>query len=325
VTVTFNRLMTLSLAVLIPLVIILAKVAHLIGLVQLLAMWPSFLVLVAALCYCHWRKLSKLIEPCELVLWALALVGTIPALIQAAGRSPRPLVDGTLAAIDARMQFSSASVMHLTGQAPHLDAAFAVFYDLVPLFMVAALLVPVICGHTSASQRYVLGIVCSLIPTAILFALWPAAGPWMKEGFAPAKDQSAVTAYLTILKAAGPVVLRMKDAGIVSFPSFHVVLAILSAGALSSVRVLRIPAWIFAAFICVATLTTGWHYGIDVLGGVIVAVISLLTAKWISSESQTAPILLLRPEAIAVVLPCQRTYAGESSAASGLLRRRSQE
>src|ERR1700722_305544 len=77
VTVPFNRLMTLTMAVLIPLVIILAKVAHLIGLVQLLATWPSILVLVAALCYCHWRKLSKLIEPCELVLWALALVGTL--------------------------------------------------------------------------------------------------------------------------------------------------------------------------------------------------------------------------------------------------------
>jgi membrane-associated phospholipid phosphatase len=302
VTIRFNRLMTFTLAVLIPFVIILAKAAHIDGLSQLLDQWPGMLFLVAVLLYCHWRKLSKLIEPCELVLWSLALVGLIPALIQAAGRSPRPLVDGTLAAIDARMHFSTASVMHLVGQAPLVDVAFDIFYNLVPLFMVVALLVPVTCGHRSASQRYVLGIVLALIPTAILFAIWPAAGPWTTEGFAAMREQAAVTHTLAILKSGGPVVMSMKDAGIVSFPSFHVILAILSAAALSSVRVLRIPAWILAALICIATLTTGWHYGIDVLGGVIVAVLSIITAKWIASDIETAPILPLNPAPIAAAL-----------------------
>jgi membrane-associated phospholipid phosphatase len=59
---------------------------------------------------------------------------------------------------------------------------------------------------------------------------------------------------------------------------------------------------ILAALICIATLTIGWHYGIDVLGGVIVAVLSIITAKWIASDIETAPILPLNPAPIAAVL-----------------------
>jgi membrane-associated phospholipid phosphatase len=83
-----------------------------------------------------------------------------------------------------------------------------------------------------------------------------------------------VTAYLTLLNSHVPVVLDMQKAGIVSFPSYHVELAILSAMALSSIRCLRAPAWVLAALVCVSTVLTGWHYGVDVLGGLAVAIIT---------------------------------------------------
>jgi membrane-associated phospholipid phosphatase len=71
----------------------------------------------------------------------------------------------------------------------------------------------------------------------------------------------------------------MDHAGIVSFPSFHVVLAILSAVALSCIRPLRAPVWILAAMICASTIVTGWHYAIDILGGLVVAMISIPVAN----------------------------------------------
>jgi membrane-associated phospholipid phosphatase len=76
----------------------------------------------------------------------------------------------------------------------------------------------------------------------------------------------------------------MQKAGIVSFPSYHVVLAILSAIALSSVRRLRAPAWILAVLVCVSTVLTGWHYGIDVLGGLLVAMITAPAVRQITTS-----------------------------------------
>jgi membrane-associated phospholipid phosphatase len=91
-----------------------------------------------------------------------------------------------------------------------------------------------------------------------------------------------VTGYLTLLNSHVPVVLDMHQAGIVSFPSYHVVLANLSALALSSVRRLRAVAWLLAALVCVSTVLTGWHYGVDVLGGLLVAMMTALAVRRIA-------------------------------------------
>jgi membrane-associated phospholipid phosphatase len=61
-----------------------------------------------------------------------------------------------------------------------------------------------------------------------------------------------------------------------------VVLANLSALALSSVRRLRAVAWLLAALVCVSTVLTGWHYGVDVLGGLLVAMMTALAVRRIA-------------------------------------------
>ena len=94
------------------------------------------------------------------------------------------------------------------------------------------------------------------------------------QRFAPTPDQAAVTSYLLQLKCALPVGIDLDRAGVVSFPSFHVVLAILSAQALSSIRGWRISVWVFAGLTIVSTITTGWHYFVDLIGGLAVALIS---------------------------------------------------
>ncbi len=64
--------------------------------------------------------------------------------------------------------------------------------------------------------------------------------------------------------------MDMDIAAIVSFPSFHVVLALLSAAALWPYRKLRLALVALCAAICVSTVTTGWHYVIDLVGGLAV-------------------------------------------------------
>jgi membrane-associated phospholipid phosphatase len=276
---TFNSVMALALVTLIPVEIALAKVVHLSGLAQILDTWPGFVILIACLCYCRWRPLPKLIDSTELAIWAALLTGVLSLLIQIAGRSARPLKDHALTAMDRRLHFSTALFVHLVRSLPALELIISITYALLPLLIITALMVPPFWGHVNASRRYTLGILLSAIFTAVLFAFWPAAGPWTIQSLTPTKEQAAVTAYLTLLNSHTPVTLDMNNAGIVSFPSFHVVLAILSAIALSSVRSLRAPAWIFAVLICISTILTGWHYGIDVLSGLIVAIVSISVAS----------------------------------------------
>jgi len=216
-----------------------------------------------------------------LAIWAVLLMSTLSLLIQIAGRSHYPLIDQTLASMDAQAHFSTIYCMHLVARVPLVKTGLAITYVMLSPFIIAAVLIPTLSGHSDAARRYVLGIVIAAILTAALSAIWPAAGPWTTQDFRPTKEQAGVTAYLIRLKSSAPVDLDMNDAGIVSFPSFHVVLAILSAVALGTIRRLRAWSWVLAGLICISAITTGWHYGIDILGGIILTVVTMIATSWI--------------------------------------------
>jgi hypothetical protein len=285
----FNRTMGLALVILLAAELLVAKAVGLGSLWRLLSIWPGLVLLVGVLLYCVLRPLPRLIESCELAIWAGLLTNILALLIQIAGRSPRPLVDHWLANIDARMHFSTSLIVHHFAKLPLLQICSSNVYALLPVLIVGAILLPPFFGHPAALRRFLLSVVLAAILTAASSALWPAAGPWTTECLTPTKDQAAVTAYLMRLKSAAPVDLDMQDAGIVSLPSFHVVLAVLSALALSSILRLRGWAWSLVGLICISTVTTGWHYGIDVVAGLIFAIVSFAAASRIPLSTSAIP------------------------------------
>ncbi|PHQ81427.1 MAG: hypothetical protein COB66_02350 [Coxiella sp. (in: Bacteria)] len=64
-------------------------------------------------------------------------------------------------------------------------------------------------------------------------------------------------------------------AGIIGFPSFHVIWALLIAYVAWDHKWLRYPAALLAALVLISTLSTGWHYLADILGGIGVTAISI--------------------------------------------------
>jgi membrane-associated phospholipid phosphatase len=68
------------------------------------------------------------------------------------------------------------------------------------------------------------------------------------------------------------------DLSIICFPSFHVIWALLSARALWGFRMLRLPIAVLTPLIILSTITTGWHYASDVLGGLLIAALAITTA-----------------------------------------------
>ena len=247
-------------------------------------------ILIAAYCYCRWRGMTKLADLSQLLAWSLLVVPAISFLIPVAGRSPYPLVDGALAKIDAGMHFHAATVVQLVSHLPRLRFALAVAYALLPLLILASLLLPTLCGRVVDSRRYVLAVIIAAVMTAALFALWPAAGPWTVEGFAPNGDQAGVVDSLALLKSGKPLPEGVKSA-VVAFPSFHVVLAVLSVIAMWKVRWARWFVFTIVVLVCISTITTGWHYGINVIGGLAVTCLAQVTANLIliAERSPVAP------------------------------------
>ncbi|HEX4037315.1 MAG TPA: phosphatase PAP2 family protein [Acidobacteriaceae bacterium] len=271
----FNTVMTALVAVLLPTEFFLGRHLRVLSFGITGGMLFVVLLLLALAAYCRWRPLPLLIEPAVMAFWTVLLADALSVLVEIAGRSPRPLIDAQLAALDGHLHFHTAALVHLAARVPSLGTALSGAYALVGAFILTAAVLLPFFGYAEAARRYVLGVTLAIILGATVFALWPASGPWTTEGYAPTPFQAGVTGYLALLKSRVPVALNVREAAIVAFPSIHVVLALLSAIALSSIRRLRILIWVLAIAMCFSTLTTGWHYLVDVLGGVVLTLITV--------------------------------------------------
>lgn len=277
----FHGAALLLVVALVAVELVLARALHFSGVSEVFKVWPSVVLSLGCVWYARWRPLPKAVEPAELAVFAIVFTNILTILIQLAGRSPHPLFDEQFAAMDRAAHFSTVYWARLAAGWPAVRTGLAVAYDLVAPMLFLAILVPPFFGYRSASRQFMLGIVLAAIATAAIFWAWPAVGPWTTEGYSPTREQSAVAAYLVRLRSALPVSADMEDAGIVSFPSFHVVLAVLAAFALRRIRVLSIFAWVVCGLICISTITTGWHYGVDVVAGLVLAVVSIAAVSWV--------------------------------------------
>jgi membrane-associated phospholipid phosphatase len=70
---------------------------------------------------------------------------------------------------------------------------------------------------------------------------------------------------------------------VAAFASLHVAITVttcLVAELLRLPRWVRLAGWTFAALTCLSTVYLGWHFFVDVLGGVVVGTVALVLAAW---------------------------------------------
>lgn len=227
--------------------------------------------------YWHRKRRIALRDASLTVLWAALVWILLPFPVDIAGRLGRafPLRDLALVRLDAHLGVSIAAVAHWAAQHAFVRAVNFSYALLTPM-LVLAVLIPGLTGKATAVKRLLVANLAAFAVGMPLFALVPAVGPWYGEQFAPGPTQAVCQSDLMLVREPGP--YEHRPAGVVCFPSFHVMWAILSAEALACFRWLRWPAWLLAALIVVSTMTTGWHYFCDVLGGFALAGIAMAAA-----------------------------------------------
>ena len=307
----FNLLVGSLLAAVAVADLVLARLVHLTSSSQrlvpgLLALMPGLLVLLVVSLYCRRRfcstraeGYSRLGEISTLAIWALVAVTVLTALTMIAARTPAPLLDASFAQIDGAMHASVATIVRQVAHLPALRKALVFSYNLLNVFALAALILPVMAGRLEHSRRYLLSVIVAVLITDAIFAVAPAIGPWVIYGFEPASTQAATQVCLLQLKSHQAVV-NCKDCGIVCFPSFHAALAVLATVALWPFRKARPVLIVLCTAICISTVTTGWHYVIDVFGGLAVAAAAQVIAVRSTASSHAEGLEPFLPNAIPV-------------------------
>jgi membrane-associated phospholipid phosphatase len=245
---------------------------------RVIAILVAFAMIAPLPIYWHEKGRTALRESVLVIPWELLLAATLSFPVLIAARLRLPLQDSLFGRID---QALGVSVPAIVTWADHhwLGAVINSSYPkLLPLLGVAAL-APALTGQMKHAREFLFANLVAFAIGLPLFALLPAVGPWYYYHLTPNPAQAFCWAQLLSLRLPGPYIFQEQAAGVVCFPSFHVIWAILCAAALWGFRPIRIPIAVLSAMIIASTLTTGWHYFSDVLGGIIVAALSMAIAR----------------------------------------------
>ena len=250
------------------------------------------LIPLAIAWYYRWRRVEKLKNLFLFTFWGIALHNVHGLPFYIAARQKVDLQDALLADLDRRLGLEVPDVLRMMEHFPALKVVLDVSYQCLIILIILAIALPVLCDRLAAVQEYFVACVVSVVIAIPLFATFQAVGPWHYYGYAPDEEQERTTRIFFALKSDEWIPMDASNsAGVVAFPSFHTILAVLSAVALWSIPYVRYVAALLACLIVVSTVTTGWHYLADVLAGLGIAALSLAAARgysWLLGQPGTA-------------------------------------
>ncbi|GAB4151851.1 MAG: phosphatase PAP2 family protein [Planctomycetaceae bacterium] len=236
------------------------------------------------------RKTSQFVLPLLAVMHILVFTACFTLLMYATAALSMPLVDEQLAAVDRWFHVYVPDIVSWAVEHPLIAGILWWSYHTVlpqTLFLVIGL---GFADDREQLELFVLRFMVALLITVSIFALAPAEGPFVHYDIQTSPAQQRYLEHLTTLRSGARTELQLQDSeGLVTFPSFHTTWAILLAAAVWHRRRIFLPVCLLNLCVIAATMTTGWHYFSDVLGGILVgAIVIALTRRlypWLNSSS----------------------------------------
>ena len=200
-----------------------------------------------------------------------------------------PRTDGVLAEADRALGFDWPNMMRaLAGHQTLLWVLQFAYGALLPEIALTVIALGTL-GRISSVYRFVLAVAIGALICIFIWTLFPAFGAMSVYHLDPATAASlhvpvdgAYGQALVKMLHEGPGFIAPDDAkGLIGFPSYHAVLALLLIWYLRDVPWLRWPALLFNGIVVLATPIEGGHHWVDVFAGVPVTILAVFGARQI--------------------------------------------
>jgi membrane-associated phospholipid phosphatase len=224
----------------------------------------------------------------ESATFLLVIMPLLAILNYATTMAARPLLDENFARMDALMGFDWMAHLAWVKAWPGLGTVLTVAYGSTLPQVVAAIIILAYCHRMRDLREFIMLFVMTLTVTLLLSAIFPASGAYAY--FAPPADMAVGfdprngiwhLAQLTGLRNGTMTTLDLSHTeGLVTFPSFHTILAILTTWAVREVRYLALPVALLNVLVVLSTLSIGGHHLVDVVAGALIAVTGIAAFRY---------------------------------------------
>ncbi len=242
---------------------------------------------VAALQY-RYRDEVKCYQICMMVMWVILITNVHLFPMYFAARLDVPMHDGILASFDQMMGLEVTDVLAWIEGYPRLNRFMLNVYNSLIPFMTIATVLPLVFNRMDRAKGFALSCLVAAIVSLPIFACFQVVGPYHYYGYESIiASLSEIEGMFTTLKADGWYHIDANNMdGLISFPSFHVILTALAAIAVWPFRYVRWPAVAWATLIIMSTVTCGVHYLVDAVAGLaIVGLAHCVVMKYLEWES----------------------------------------
>jgi len=250
----------------------------------------GLIALAVVLVICRrWRSFPRIIPRlAHLARTVLSLVlftnaATILSYILT-GILPLPRWDGALATADRALGLNWLDMYQWLARYPAIEASAHAVYMSLGTEMVILFVALELLGHHNQARSFLLWFMVSTIATIGIATLMPAAGPVVYYHL----PVPSTTLYVSQMAGLRNGTLRTINPfdyseGLVVFPSFHTVLALLCAYAAWPLRILKIPLLALNLLIILSSPAMGGHYFIDIIAGIVLAALTISLPGYVLS------------------------------------------
>jgi membrane-associated phospholipid phosphatase len=237
-----------------------------------------------------------------LVLWGGGLAGGLLCMI--APMFNFPMIDPTLAAADRALGVTSIDVIRWIIAIPLAPKLlYAMYFPSLTLLYLTAFVIACL-GRAERLWELCSAYGFCLAVATICSVLLPASGTFEYLGLEPVfgtqLPPGSGVYHLEVLHALRSMthmtINPFELHGLVTFPSFHTGMALMTAAAWRDDRYLRWPMFIWNGLVIVSTVPVGGHYLVDLLAGALAwLVIYRYGARWAAALLKLRSRLIARP------------------------------
>jgi membrane-associated phospholipid phosphatase len=228
----------------------------------------------------RWRRFPRITERLAHLIrtiFSLALFANAMVILSfiLTGILPLPTWDGALATADRALGLNWLDMYQWLARHPAIEALARAVYNSLGEEMLILLIALELLGRHNQARAFLLWFIVSAMATTAIGILFPAAGAFVYYHLPVASTTGYVAQWADLRNGTLRTINPLNNQGLVVFPSFHAILAVLCARAAWPLRIVKFPLLALNLLIILASAAIGGHYFIDIIAGIILAALTI--------------------------------------------------